>query len=237
MPRTADFKEKGSSVSTARATRLVLTNRHLRGLKPTAHAQDFYDVQQRGLIARILPGAIVQFSVRYGFQGEQKRLKLGAYPAVSLQAAQTRTQYAGRDRRRARPGWRTTCGESRANGRVEALAADYLQKHARQHKRSADEDERILDADVLAHWREISVRDLTRRDVRVLIDRVAERAPIMANRVLARVRKMLNLAVDHDWIDANPRRVCKSPHAKCRAIAYSPKRSSAVCGACSPICH
>ena len=128
MPRTADFKEKGSSVSTARATRLVLTNRHLRGLKPTAHAQDFYDVQQRGLIARILPSAIVPFSVRYRFQGEQKRLKLGAYPAVSLQAAQTRTQYAGRDRRRARPGWRTTCGESRANGHVEALAADYLKK-------------------------------------------------------------------------------------------------------------
>ncbi len=36
------------------------------------------------------------------------------------------------------------------------------------------------------------------------VERVAERAPIMGNRVLALVRKMLNFAVDHDWIDANP---------------------------------
>jgi integrase len=48
------------------------------------------------------------------------------------------------------------------------------------------------------------VRELTRRDVRALVERIAERAPIMANRVLAVVRKMLNFAVDHDWIDANP---------------------------------
>src|SRR3954462_10651312 len=30
------------------------------------------------------------------------------------------------------------------------------------------------------------------------------KVPVMANRVLAVVRKMLKFAVDHDWIDANP---------------------------------
>ena len=45
---------------------------------------------------------------------------------------------------------------------------------------------------------------LTQPRLGALIERVAERAPIMANRVLAVVRKMLNFAVDHDWIDANP---------------------------------
>jgi integrase len=79
-----------------------------------------------------------------------------------------------------------------------------MKLHARKFKRSADEDQRILDVDVLPRWRDRSVRELTRRDVRVLIERVAERAPVMANRVLAVVRKMLNFAVDHDWIDANP---------------------------------
>ena len=116
MPRTADFKEKGSSVSTARATRLVLTNRHLRGLKPTAHAQDFYDVQQRGLIARILPSAIVPFSVRYRFPGEtetaearcvSRRLTSGRANAHAIRRPRSTTGTTG---------WRTTCGESRANG-------------------------------------------------------------------------------------------------------------------------
>ena len=49
------------------------------------------------------------------------------------------------------------------------------------------------------------MRELTRRDVRALIDRVVDRgAPIQANRVLALVRKMLNFAVDEDWIEGNP---------------------------------
>ena len=55
------------------------------------------------------------------------------------------------------------------------------------------------------------MRELTRRDVRALIERIAERAPVMANRVLAVVRKMLNFAVDHDWIDANPAARVKKP--------------------------
>jgi integrase len=91
------------------------------------------------------------------------------------------------------------------------LAEDYLAKHARKFKRSAGEDERILNVEVLPRWREKSVRDLTRRDVRALVERVADRAPIMANRVLAVVRKMLNFAVDHDWIDANPAARVKKP--------------------------
>ena len=36
----------------------------------------------------------------------------------------------------------------------------------------------------------------------------------MANRVLAVVRKMLNFAVEHDWIDANPAALIKKPGAE-----------------------
>lgn len=60
------------------------------------------------------------------------------------------------------------------------------------------------------------MRDVTgidRREVRGLIERVADRAPIMGNRVLALIRKMLNFAVDpppfslSDWdqIPASPK--------------------------------
>jgi len=81
------------------------------------------------------------------------------------------------------------------------------------------------------------VRDLTRRDVRVLIDRVAERAPIMANRVLARVRKMLNLAVDHDWIDADiAARVQKPAREVSRDRVLTDEELRRLC-AYSPTCH
>src|SRR5439155_15695766 len=94
VPMAANHPAKGSSDRVTRSARLQLTDRHLRALKPSAHARDYHDTQQRGLIARILPSCIVQFSVRYRYQGKQRRLKLGEYPAVSLQEARKRARNA-----------------------------------------------------------------------------------------------------------------------------------------------
>ena len=52
---------------------------------------------------------------------------------------------------------------------------------------------------------------LTRRDVRALLEPIAARAPVMANRTLACIRTMLNFAIDHDWIDANPAARVRKP--------------------------
>jgi integrase len=158
-----------------------------------------------GLVLTVLPSGRKQFTVRYRFRGKQRRLLLGEYPAVTLAVARKRARKAqsaiddGRDL----AGERQAAKAARTDT-VATLADDYLRKHALKFKRSAGEDKRILDVEVLPRWRDRSVRELTRRDVRSLVERVAERAPIMANRVLAVVRKMLNFAVDHDWIDANP---------------------------------
>ena len=63
----------------------------------------------------------------------------------------------------------------------------------------------MLKSEVLASWRHMPVGELRRRDVRELVEAIAERgAPILANRVLALVRKMLNFAVEREWLDANP---------------------------------
>lgn len=138
-------------------------------------------------------------------------MMLGEYPATTLVDARKRARRA----QTAIHDGRDPAAEQRAKANREdtvgALAADYLEKHARKFKRSADEDERILNVEVLPRWRNKSVRELTRRDVRALIERVAARAPVMGNRVLAVVRKMLNFAVDHDWIDANPAARVKKP--------------------------
>src|SRR5436190_5107960 len=177
----------------------------LKRLKPGPKPIDVRDGDLRGLFITVLPSGRKQFMVRYRYRGTQRRLLLGEYPAVTLAKARK----LARNAQAAIDGGRDPAGERRAakakrTDTVDVLAADYLAKHARKFKRSANEDERILSVDVLPHWRGKAVRDLTRRDVRALVDRVADRAPIMANRVLATVRKMLNFAVDHDWIDANP---------------------------------
>lgn len=176
-------------------------------------ARDLRDAQQPGLIARLLPSGKIQFSVRYRFRGKQRRLNLGEYSdVVGIAEARKRARRAigavddGKD-----PAGEQQAAKAVRTDTVATLADDYLKKHARKFKKSADQDQRILDVEVLPRWRDKSVRELTRRDVRQLVERVADRAPVMANRVLAIVRRMLNFAVDHDWIEANPAARVKKP--------------------------
>ena len=58
---------------------------------------------------------------------------------------------------------------------VADLAKDYLAKHAKVRKRSWQEDDRILNTDVLPHWRTRKVKGCTRRDVRALLERITDR--------------------------------------------------------------
>jgi site-specific recombinase XerD len=62
---------------------------------------------------------------------------------------------------------------------------------------------------LVTRWGSRKVKEISRRHVRDLIDDVAERAPIMANRVLALVRKMFNFAIEHDWLEVNPCQMIK----------------------------
>jgi integrase len=195
-----------------RVTHDPLTDQQVKALKPGAIPIDVRDGEQRGLILTVLPSGRKQFTVRYRSKGKQKRLILGDYPGLTLAKARKRARAEltgidnGADPARERQAARWAPADT-----VKALAADYLKRHAAK-KRTAAEDERILNVDVLPHWGDRSVRELRRRDVRVLIERVSDRgAPVMANRVLATVRKMLNFAVEHDWIDANPAGLIKKP--------------------------
>jgi integrase len=95
---------------------------------------------------------------------------------------------------------------------VAALVKEYVAKHVRIKMRGSTEEERVLNVDVLPSWKDRSVRELTRRDVRALIAPIVDRgSPIMANRVLAVVRRMLNYGVRNDWLDANPASLIDKP--------------------------
>jgi hypothetical protein len=70
------------------------------------------------------------------------------------------------------------------------LATEYLERHAKPKKKSWREDVRIIRHSLLPAFGSVSAREITRRDVRAFLDRLAERAPIMANRTRALLRKI-----------------------------------------------
>ena len=190
----------------AASKRINLTDRSIAAIKTPGVV---HDKQVPHLQLRVRDTGVKTWSMVYRLRGEQKRLTFGPYPSISLADARQRAKDARRDiedgidpavekqqRREA-----DTFGD---------LALDYIEKHAKKKKRSWKEDQRMLNADVLPYWKDRLARDITRRDVRDLVERIAEgtkerkSAPILANRVTALLSKVFTFACTRDIIDASP---------------------------------
>jgi integrase len=211
-PAQVQHPSNSSTGESAPTPRRPLTDRMLRNLRPQTSPVDIRDGSSR-LVVTVLPSGRKQFSIRYRFAGKQRRLMFGEYPSVSLAEARKRARHAfaaidnGRD-----PAGEQQAAKARPTDTVAALAKEYVEKHVRVKQRGWKEEERVLDVNVLPCWKDRSVRELTRRDVRALVAPIVDRgSPIMANRVLAVVRRMLNYGIRNDWLEANPASLIDKP--------------------------
>lgn len=217
--------------STYRRIRFV--DRTIQALKPGHKRVEYWDDTLPGFGIRVSPvgrkspkGRKTWIVVYRRPNGSVTRLKLGKFPTVTLAEARLKAKgYLGQ----VEIDGRDPVAERRAERDAETfdqLAEIYMRKWAKQvgadgrpRKRSWREDERQINLYLLPPWRNRKVKDITRRDVRDLVEGIAERrlrkgttedgqekvgAPIMANRVLSLVKKMFNFALDREWTDANP---------------------------------
>ncbi len=186
------------------AHRIAFTDRGVRALKaPASGRVDVWDLTLPGFGVRISARGVRTWVVRYRHGRKQRRLRLGNFPPMSLAAARkqaTRRLNAvdeGKDPAAEK-------AEARAASTFGELAQLYLEKHAPK-KRSADEDRRIMERELLPRLRAFHARDVKRADVIALLDEIATRpAPIMSNRVLALLRKLYNFGIERGLLEANP---------------------------------
>lgn len=181
---------------------ITLTARNVAAWKPSDR-RDLCDALVPGLSLRVSSTGVKTWSVLYRFKGRNRRLTLGRYPEVSLATAREKARQAraeaalGDD-----PAGEKQETRDRNKDTVAALLAEYETVSAA--KRSWSEERRTLHAEVLPVWRNRLVSEITRRDVRALVEAKAATAPVMANRLLARISRLFNFALDREWIDANP---------------------------------
>ncbi|MGI9449815.1 MAG: tyrosine-type recombinase/integrase [Geminicoccaceae bacterium] len=93
------------------------------------------------------------------------------------------------------------------DARTSRTVADVIEEWLRRDQaknRSAREVERIMNRDVLPAWGKRPIEEIRKRDVIALIDGIADRAPIMANRTLAHIKRMLKWAASRDIIENDP---------------------------------
>jgi integrase len=190
-----------------------LSDPQVRRLQPGPTPIDVRDGHARGLILQVLPSGRKQWTVRYRYRGSQRRLSLGEYPTMSLSKARDAAEDARAEiRNGGDPAGDRQAARQAPTDTIAALVKEYVAKHVRVKMRGQVEEERILDVEVLPRWKNRSVRDIARRDVRALIAPIVDRgSPIMANRVLAVVRRMLNYGVRNEWLDANPASLIDAP--------------------------
>jgi integrase len=140
---------------------------------------------------------------------------LGSYPALDLAHARElagkalRAVAEGRDPSREKIHDRAARPDT-----VQSVATAFIERHCKRSNRprTARETRRLFDLHVLPRWRGIPLREITRRDVLDLLDRVVDSgAPIAANRTFSAVRKMCNWAVERDIITASPCAGLKPP--------------------------
>ena len=189
-----------------------------------------------GLYLVVQPSGAKGWAVRYRYAGTPRKHTLGAYPAIDLKTARDLASKAlravaeGRD-----PGREKIQQRAVKPDTVETVARQFLERHCKRanRPRTARETQRLLDLHVLPRWRSRLMREITRRDVLDLLDRVVDGGkPIAANRTFSAVRKMFNWAVARDIIAASPCAGVKPPTAERSRDRFSmiPNCARVACG-------
>lgn len=181
------------------------TTRTVESLKPVPGKRlEIHDSEATGLTLRIASSGAKSWCVLYRHRGRSRRLTLGPVDAIPLAEARDRARDAVRDASKGEDPAETKRAARKAKTIAE-LVTDYIERYAKKRKRSWREDDRILRAEVLPRWKHRAIEDIKRRDVRLLVEAIADRgAPIMANRTTALLSKVFRFALDDELIENSP---------------------------------
>ena len=191
-----------------------LTAKAVEAIKPAGARKEIPDALLPGLYLVVQPSAAKSWAVRYRHGGRPRKLTLGPCPALDLKTARE----LGAKALRSVAEGRDPASEKQAHpvhlDSVEDVVARFIEKHIRRNYRPkpAKEAERLLRVHVLTAWRSRTIGDITRRDMRDMLDRIVEAgAPVAANRVHSITRKLFGWAVEHEIIAASPMAGLKAP--------------------------
>jgi integrase len=197
-----------------RRTTSFLTDRQVRALgTPDGVRVELMDGAVPGLGIRALPTGHKSWFLRYGPREARRRIVLGPYPALSLEAARNKARelvaavkISDRDPMAERQAERAARRKAK-DATFEALAACYLEEHAKRKKRlrAWKEDERKLRVEVLPVWGSRPVAEIRRADVRELLERIAsERGGVCANRTRTLISRVFSYGIEKERIEVNP---------------------------------
>lgn len=188
----------------------TFTTRFVENVKPTAKRQEIVDAYLPNfyLVVQPLPFGTKSWAIRYRHGGRNRKHTLGGYPAVDLKAARDLAQASlravaeGRD-----PGQEKARARAASPDTVEAVAERFMEQYCRRRNRPGTirNRQQMLDTYILPRWRRRLLRDISRRDVRDLVESIAATGKLaIPNAVLELLIRMFNWAIEQEIVAASP---------------------------------
>jgi len=203
----------------------MLTAEEIEKLKPKAKPYEVLD--GAGIYVTTRPSGAMSFNLRYRFAGQPRNLTLGPAGPGGLTLAEARrltTEARGeiargndpcalKNARKAAAMAAALASKAPVTDDVAAIAECFIAKHVRPRARpaSAYEMERLLRVEIVPKLGRRRLAEVSRADVRQLVENIAERAPIVANRTLSLLRLLCNWAKGQDIIAVSPCDGLKAP--------------------------
>lgn len=186
----------------------MLQESHLRKLQPRASRYDVSD--HDGLWVRVYPSGVISFHYRYRLHGKLERVILGQYPTISLKRARTLSAHArtlvadGISPATQKQTKRQDAIKSRQAESVQDLADEWMSRYVERERKRPELARQILKANVLSSLGKMKCKDLARRDVIQMLDKIVDRgARSMANRTLSLMKQMLQYGVERGILAVN----------------------------------
>ncbi len=174
--------------------KLKITKRSVESVKPSSKIVYAYDKELKNFGLRVMPSGVRSYFVQYWVNGRRRRVTLGQHgPMTAEQARQAALGVLGEVATGEDPA--EIRAEARAGITVAMLAERYLEEHAIPNKkpRSVEEDRRLLNNVILPKLGKRRVADVTRQEI-IRLHQGHRKKPTQANRVVALLSKMFNLA-------------------------------------------
>ncbi len=194
----------------------------IKNLKPGDRQYFCMAEGEKGFGVIVYPSGTKTFIYRYKIDGADKLLTLGEYPFTSLKDARTEYMKASFQVKALRRGSKDGAdpvkeiklkaerrikedAEHKQAPTVAGLIKDYIEKYAQKRNRNWKEIQRMLNKEVAPDWGKRKAKDITKRDVNLLLEKIVDRgSPATSNQVLKFIRKMFNFAIEQDMQQHTP---------------------------------
>jgi integrase len=192
-----------------------LTQVFIDRISPAAARQEIPDGKVRGLFLIVQPSGAMSWGVRYRFAGAPKKFTVGTYPGISLKAARELASEAltsvarGIDPSAQKKAAKTAkrLSDAEAENTVEAVVNRFKAEYLEEFSRPATiaETSRMLNKEFVGAYGNRSLMSITDSDIAKLIGGIKRRgSPVMANRLLGRLKKLFAWAVSQKIVMISP---------------------------------